>query len=564
MKTIAYSYVRFSTPDQAKGDSLRRQTEAAADWCKRHGATLDKSTTFQDLGKSAFLGEHQKNTERYRLAVFLKLVEDGKVPEGAYLILENLDRLTREHIQPAMLLVLNLLQKDIRIVQLRPAEMVFDKKSGPMEVMMMMMELSRGHGESARKHGMNTAAWGNKRKNMRERGAILTRRLPAWIEERDGKLVLIAEAARAVRRIFSLCNQGYGVASILRQLAAERIAPISERAEAWGKSYVHRILTSRAAIGEMQPMRGRKAERKNEGAPVPDYFPAVVSVEVFEKAQGSLSRRADFRGPIGKKVEKLFAGLLIDASSGTRIWIKKVGRGKGDPGKHVLTPAAAVESRIYGSASFPYLPFEKAVLALLAEISPADVLGGQETEAESVGLVAELADLDARRAKIRAALAVEDVETLILAAGDLDAKRATLAARLTEARQKEASPVGAAWAEAQSLLGVTKNEADRIRLRDLLRQMIEEVYVLVVPQGQSHRLAFVQLFFREGKRRDYLIYHRVACNHRRPYTGYRSVDWTRGDKRSGAAIDLRVEDDVKVAKEKMAAVDIAAVFAPPS
>ena len=34
---IAVSYLRFSTPDQRKGDSLRRQTEATEKWCETHG-----------------------------------------------------------------------------------------------------------------------------------------------------------------------------------------------------------------------------------------------------------------------------------------------------------------------------------------------------------------------------------------------------------------------------------------------------------------------------------------------------------------------------------------------
>src|SRR3954452_6001777 len=79
---VAYSYVRFSTAEQAKGDSLRRQAEAAADWCKRHGARLDTSLTLRDLGKSAYLGEHRKNPDRYALAAFLKLVQDGRIPRG--------------------------------------------------------------------------------------------------------------------------------------------------------------------------------------------------------------------------------------------------------------------------------------------------------------------------------------------------------------------------------------------------------------------------------------------------------------------------------------------------
>src|SRR6516164_688654 len=90
----AYSYIRFSSPEQSKGDSLRRQTEDAAAWCQRHGVHLNTSTTLHDLGKSAFTGAHRKNPDRHALAAFLKLIEGGKVPPGSYLVVENLDRLS--------------------------------------------------------------------------------------------------------------------------------------------------------------------------------------------------------------------------------------------------------------------------------------------------------------------------------------------------------------------------------------------------------------------------------------------------------------------------------------
>src|SRR5919106_809754 len=115
-KPAAYSYIRFSTPEQAKGDSLRRQTEAAKAWCARHGVRLDTSLTFRDLGKSAFLGAHRTNPDRYALAAFLKLVQDGRVPRGSYLVIESLDRLTREHVRAGLMLLLGLIESGVRIV----------------------------------------------------------------------------------------------------------------------------------------------------------------------------------------------------------------------------------------------------------------------------------------------------------------------------------------------------------------------------------------------------------------------------------------------------------------
>lgn len=52
----AYSYVRFSDPSQAAGDSLRRQMELTEEWCERNGLALDTSLSLRDLGVSAFRG----------------------------------------------------------------------------------------------------------------------------------------------------------------------------------------------------------------------------------------------------------------------------------------------------------------------------------------------------------------------------------------------------------------------------------------------------------------------------------------------------------------------------
>ena len=168
MTAVAYSYIRFSTPEQSRGDSLRRQTEAAQEWCDRNDARLDASTTLHDLGKSAFKGAHRTNPDRNALAGFLKLVEDGKVPRGSYLILESLDRLTREHIRPALTLLLNLIEAGVRVVQLKPVEVVYDDDVEPMTLMMALMELSRGNSESRVKSERIGAAYRNKRVKARE------------------------------------------------------------------------------------------------------------------------------------------------------------------------------------------------------------------------------------------------------------------------------------------------------------------------------------------------------------------------------------------------------------
>ena len=88
----AFSYLRFSTPEQMKGDSYRRQTSMAEAYALEHGLHLDDQLTFNDLGVSAFRG---KNAKAGKLAEFLEAVDTGIVPSGSYLLIEALDRLTR-------------------------------------------------------------------------------------------------------------------------------------------------------------------------------------------------------------------------------------------------------------------------------------------------------------------------------------------------------------------------------------------------------------------------------------------------------------------------------------
>ena len=89
----AYSYKRFSTPAQADGDSLRRQTAMAEAWAERIGVPLDTELQLTDEGVSAYAGA---NRDVGALGAFVEAVQDGRVPQGSWLLVENLDRISRE------------------------------------------------------------------------------------------------------------------------------------------------------------------------------------------------------------------------------------------------------------------------------------------------------------------------------------------------------------------------------------------------------------------------------------------------------------------------------------
>jgi hypothetical protein len=111
----AYSYTRFSIPEQLKGDSLRCQLEATRNYAKANGFNLDESLTIRNEGLSDSSGTHQTEGS---LGYFLKAVKNGKIPAGSLLIIENLDMLSREETITAMSLFSGIIDNGVSIVTL--------------------------------------------------------------------------------------------------------------------------------------------------------------------------------------------------------------------------------------------------------------------------------------------------------------------------------------------------------------------------------------------------------------------------------------------------------------
>jgi DNA invertase Pin-like site-specific DNA recombinase len=531
--TIAYSYIRFSHPSQAEGDSLRRQTEYAAAYCGRRGWQLDTSLTLFDLGVSAFRG---KNAAVGCLRTFLDAVEFGRVLPGSALIVENIDRISRQGIDEGYDLIKKILKAGVRIVTLSP-EREYDRESvrkltsGALE---LQLYLERAAEESERKSVRVGEAWGQKRKAARKNGTVETTRVPAWLEvigrerigkhARGGSFRILPKRASVVRLLFKLANSGHGLSLIVKRLTAKKV-PTWGRGHKWSKAYVRKILTGRAVLGEYQPKKHGKAE----GAPVKDYYPAVVDEKEWDRAQGALASRRDKPGRVGRKSVSLFSGLLWDARSQERLLIAWQTQGSGKARRKVraLVPAGSLDGRAK-AVTFNYAIFETAVLSFLKEIKVADVVG-KEVATESAAIELELADIRQKRARLVARIvAGADLPELEEASRQLHDREAALQKELASARQKEANPQGAAWQEAQTLIDVAADEAGFLRLRGLVRTIVDKIWVLVEVRG-ADRLAWVQLNFAAGGCRHYLIRYRTGGFNREGFwqaKSFRADDFT--------------------------------------
>jgi DNA invertase Pin-like site-specific DNA recombinase len=114
----AYSYVRWSSPQQAAGDSLRRQVERAASYAEARGLELVAGERWEDRGKSAFRG---RNWHEGALGAFVAAIDAGDIPEGSFLLVEALDRISRDDVLPALNRMQEIIKRGITIVTCEPA-----------------------------------------------------------------------------------------------------------------------------------------------------------------------------------------------------------------------------------------------------------------------------------------------------------------------------------------------------------------------------------------------------------------------------------------------------------
>jgi len=384
----AYSYVRFSTPEQSKGDSKRRQSDLAAAYAARHKLTLDTELTLEDLGVSAYRGKNLDGTAK--LGMFLQAVRAGDVAPGSVLLVESLDRISRKEARKAVRVLEEIVEAGVDVVTLGDGEKRYTKDSlDGFDFIMAVLILMRANEESRTKGKRVAQAWAAKRARQAQSGETLTRLTPGWIEvTAAGKRVLIPERAAVVRRIFDLFVKGSGCEAIARTLNEEKI-PRFGRATHWHKSYVQKILRSSAVIGTMTPHTDDSTTRTPQ-APVEGYYPPAVSRELWERAQALIDTNRSRRPAASTlKTQNVLAGLArCPACGGTMTRVYKGAGRKGGIPKLVCVAAKLGTGCKYVSVDLPLI--EAALVRTARDAVPeagegvAEELRGAQAGAEAL------------------------------------------------------------------------------------------------------------------------------------------------------------------------------------
>lgn len=368
----AYSYIRMSTDQQIRGDSLRRQLELSRRWAERHDVVLDES--MRDIGVSAWKG---KNRREGALGRFLEMVETGSIRRGSFLLVESLDRISRDQVLEALGLFLEIIRSGITIVTLADDQTYSQESVGNdwSKLIISLTIMARAHEESQRKSERVSQSY-TARVAAAKHGRGLTLATPAWITAtkrgQGDYLYELNDHAETVRLIFELTADGMGQMAIAQRFNREGIPPMNG-SKIWYNSAIGRILNNRVAIGEWQPYKHAPKERAITSDPITDYYPAVVDNDLFVRAQARRFKREFVGGRKGTLFTNLFSGLCRCEHCGANMVVSATSKQKS--GRIYIRCSNRV-ARIGcdNKTGFPYVELEPSVLDWVREFQLSDIM----------------------------------------------------------------------------------------------------------------------------------------------------------------------------------------------
>jgi DNA invertase Pin-like site-specific DNA recombinase len=378
-KTRAYSYIRFSSKKQEKGDSLKRQREDRQRWLDRHpNVVLDDEIDLEELGVSGYFGKNL-HPEYGKLGNFIKLCEDGLIPENSYLLLEHLDRFSRGDAIDVAKIFKDLVKKHgLRIVALSPSEQTIDRTNvGNTEtVISIVLGFQMAHIYSRNLSKRLRKAWKTKKEKARNGERFKTVNHPAWlVQQEDGSFKADKTKVKAIKHIFDQVIAGVSQAKIVKSL--NDLYPPIARGKYWSPSYVCRLLNDRRVLGEFQlHKKGENEKMIPDGKPIKDYFPRVIEESLFYEAQAKKTKHKRVAKNSQGELRNLFKSLVF-CTDGYQMFFQK-GHYTNRYGSYYEWERLKSYGHKLGmkdacKTTIDYPAFEELMMVALAELSDDDI-----------------------------------------------------------------------------------------------------------------------------------------------------------------------------------------------
>ena len=303
---VAFSYQRVSSGQQVGGHGLDRQADAAALWCAANGHQLDKQLAFSDRGRSAYSGRHLKGA----LGHFLELAQCGRLGPSPVLLVEAIDRLSRQEPLDAIETILSgLVGSGVRVITLEDQQEYsrVTIAADASKLLVLVVKIQAAH-EFSKRNGMRSKANWAKRYEAIKAGQKdpSPRCRPFWLDWDDAAGDFKSNASTAmVQRCFQLSEQGLGHAAIGRQLTAEGFTNTTGSTVTGATTGL--LLKDRRVLGEREITDPDGNTETLQG-----YFPVIVNLGQFDRCRALATARdtAPGRERNSMRVRNLFAGVL--------------------------------------------------------------------------------------------------------------------------------------------------------------------------------------------------------------------------------------------------------------
>ncbi len=291
------------------------------------------------------------------LSQFLKACDDGLVSKGSFLLIESLDRLSREDVQSALLLFQRIVGKGITIVTLSDGQKYSTESLNQnwTQFIMALAVMSRANEESKLKSRRIQDGWDKNHAAAVAGTGIITAKGPSWLKLENEKWLLINNKVEAVQKVFELATQGHGSPKIAKLLNEKYKIPTLATAKFWTQSSVASVLSSVSVIGTFQ-----RRDRPEEI--ITGYFPKIIEPEMFYAVREKVIGRRRKSGVRGDVVNNLFSGLLF-CPCGSKM--RAVNSNKTH---HYIRCLRAYSNAGCDAPIITYMPLEKSIVSRLLTV----------------------------------------------------------------------------------------------------------------------------------------------------------------------------------------------------
>lgn len=363
---------------KGSGVSMQIDNEVFKVLSNEHNLPIAQET-YQDLGKSAYKGEHLKN----ELGLFLSAVKSGVIAKGSILVVYSLDRLSRLEIGYAKQTYYDLTNNGVSVYSI--ADNHLYRAHNAADDIISTITFERAHNESKIKsrrvidsHKEGHKRWKETSESQRNLG-----RTPLWIEQSTNTFNINAEG---VKKAVEMKIAGYGDLKIKQYLDANfeykptRKKGRVKQSNTWDYTSIYQLWERRTLIGE-KAFKIEGVEHVME-----NYYPALIDEDTFRKLQ-ALKKKKRGRDTGSGKISLLKSLVRCGICGGAMVFMDK----RGDRVSYVCNLAlkGEHERELYNANMLDLLTIEICKDAYLAESENAN---NTFVENEKIKIEAELVE----------------------------------------------------------------------------------------------------------------------------------------------------------------------------